>query len=222
MIKCTKTQELESIIEKINTQLDYNRRGQLALTGAINNLTLQFNDLNKEAEYQENKNQREIIYIKKQLVTFIATTVFFSILGAVLYLIFDYTNVGIYYYIILSIMSAGMLFAIPYVKLYISKLLLAYTIVVITCYTVYTSGSESLQPVGLIFVLALVAGLNHSYVYPTITMIMLSVFMFIFFTMVSDRFVVDDTVQGYRSTVWILVAISWSTYVYFQELEKKI
>jgi hypothetical protein len=93
---------------------------------------------------------------------------------------------------------------------------------VIGCYTVYTSGSESLQPVGLIFVLALVAGLNHSYVYPTITMIMLSVFMFIFFTLVSDRFNVDQTVSGYRSTVWILVAICWSFYVYFQEYEKKI
>jgi hypothetical protein len=56
MIKCTKSQELDAIIEKINTQLDYNRRGQLALTGAINKVTLQFNDLNKEAEYQENKN----------------------------------------------------------------------------------------------------------------------------------------------------------------------
>ena len=101
---------------------------------------------------------------------------------------YDFTNVGIYYYIILSFFSMVMLLIIPYVKLYISKLLLAYTIVVIGCYTVYTSGSESLQPVGLIFVLALVAGLNHSYVYPTITMIMLSVFMFIFFTLVSDKF----------------------------------
>jgi hypothetical protein len=101
---------------------------------------------------------------------------------------YDFTNVGIYYYIILSFFSMVMLLIIPYVKLYTSKLLLAYTIVVIGCYTVYTSGSESLQPVGLIFVLALVAGLNHSYVYPTITMIMLSVFMFIFFTLVSDKF----------------------------------
>lgn len=40
MIKCTKSQDLDAIIEKINTQLDYNRRGQLALTGAINKLTL--------------------------------------------------------------------------------------------------------------------------------------------------------------------------------------
>jgi hypothetical protein len=56
MIKCNKSQELEQIIEKINSELDYNRRGQVALTGTINKFTLQFNDLNKEAEYQENKN----------------------------------------------------------------------------------------------------------------------------------------------------------------------
>jgi hypothetical protein len=68
----------------------------------------------------------------------------FTILGAVLYVLFDFTNIGIYYYIILSFFSAGMLFVIPYVKLYISKLLLGYTIVVIACYTVYTSASESL------------------------------------------------------------------------------
>ena len=222
MIKCNKTQELDVIIDKINTQLDYNRRGQLALTGAINKMTLSFNDLNKEAEYQENKNQREITYIKKQLVAFITTTLLFTMLGGLLYMTFDFTNVGIYYYIILSIFSGIMLFLIPHVKQHLSRLLLAYTIVVIGCYTVYTSGSESLQPVGLIFVLALVAGLNQSYVYPTIIMIMLSVLMFIFFTLVSDRFEVDRAVAGFRSAVWILVAICWSSYVYFQELEKKI
>ena len=51
MIKCTKSQELNLIIDKINVQLDFNRRGQLSLTGAINKVTLSFNDLNKEAEY---------------------------------------------------------------------------------------------------------------------------------------------------------------------------
>ena len=97
-------------------QLDYNRRGQLALTGAINKLTLQFNDLNKEAEYQENKNQREITYIKKQLLTFIVTTLSFSLLGGILFWMFDFANVGVYYYIILSMFSAVMLFIIPHVK----------------------------------------------------------------------------------------------------------
>ena len=35
----------------------------MALTGTINKFTLKFNDLNKEAEYQENKNAREIGYV---------------------------------------------------------------------------------------------------------------------------------------------------------------
>ena len=30
------------------------------MSGAINRLTLNFNDLNKETEYQDNKNSREI------------------------------------------------------------------------------------------------------------------------------------------------------------------
>ena len=124
-------------------------------------------------------------------MAFITTTLLFTILGGVLFIVYDFTNVGIYYYIILSSFSAILLFLIPTVKQSISELLLAYTVVVIACYTVYTSGSEPLQPAGLIFVLALVAGLNHSYVYPTIIMIMLSVIMFIFFTLVSDNFQVD-------------------------------
>lgn len=61
-----------------------------------------------------------------------------------LYVIFDFTNVGIYYYLVLSVFSAVILFLIPHAKQHISKLLLAYTIVVIAAYTVYTSGSESL------------------------------------------------------------------------------
>jgi K+-sensing histidine kinase KdpD len=81
-----------------------------------------------------------------------------------------------------------MLALLPVIKVYISKLLLAYTVVVIACYTVYTSESESLQPCGLIFVLAFVAGLNHSYVYPTMFMIMVSVIMFNFFSLVSVKF----------------------------------
>jgi hypothetical protein len=61
-----------------------------------------------------------------------------------------------------------------------------YTVVVIFCYTIYTSESQSLQPTGLIFVLALVAGLNHSYIYPTIFMIILSVMMHIFFSFLKE------------------------------------
>jgi len=75
---------------------------------------------------------------------------------------------------------------LPRLYLYLSKTLLCYTVIVIFCYTIYTSGSESLQPAGLIFVLALVAGLNHSYIFPTITMIMGSVAMFNFFSFLAE------------------------------------
>jgi len=37
----------------------------VAISGAINRWTLQLNDLNKETEYQDNKNAREIIYVKR-------------------------------------------------------------------------------------------------------------------------------------------------------------
>jgi len=106
---------------------------------------------------------------------------------------------------------------------YLSRTLLIYTLIVIFCYTIYTSGSESLQPAGLIFVLALVAGLNHSYIYPTIIMIMASVIMFNFFSF----FVEDEGLENSglvnlsRSFVWFFTGIVWSAYVYMQELEKK-
>lgn len=80
-----------------------------------------------------------------------------------------------------------------------------------------------MQPCGLIFVLAYVAGLNHSYVYPTIIMIMASVFMFVFFSLVSSDFEkLESTISGFRSVMWILTGLCWSLYVYFQELEKRI
>ena len=188
MIKCTKSQELEQILEKINTELDYTRRGQVALTGTIDKVTLGFNDLNKEAEYQENKNQREIVYIRKQMMAFVATTLLFALLGLVLRFTVNFTNVGTIYYFVLSAFTLTTNLALPYLRHHLSKVLLAYTIIVIACYTVYTSESESLQPCGLIFVLALVAGLNHSYVYPTIAVIMLSVLMFIFFSFAGDTY----------------------------------
>lgn len=71
--------------------------------------------------------------------------------------------------------------------------------------------------------LAFVAGLNHSYVYPTIIMIMASVFMFVFFSLVSSDFEkLESTISGFRSVMWILTGLCWSLYVYFQELEKRI
>jgi len=55
---------MENILDKINIELDIDMRGnKVAMGGTINRLTLQLNDLNKETEYQDNKNNREIIYV---------------------------------------------------------------------------------------------------------------------------------------------------------------
>ena len=75
------------------------------MSGAINRWTLQLNDLNKETEYQDKKNNREIVYVKRQMTVFIATTVMYSIFGLVLSMTNDYTNIGIYYYVALSVFS---------------------------------------------------------------------------------------------------------------------
>jgi hypothetical protein len=106
---------------------------------------------------------------------------------------------------------------------YLSNLLLFYTVVVIFCYTIYTSESESLQPTGLIFVLALVAGLNHSYIYITVVMILVSVMMNIFFSFltVTDKQQMNTFVSTFSTTVRIFTGLVWSGYVYIQELEKK-
>lgn len=135
----------------------------------------------------------------------------------------NYTNIGIYYYLGLSLFSMVMYQMLPRLYNYLSRTLLFYTVVVIFCYTIYTSGSESLQPAGLIFVLALVAGLNHSYIFPTIMMIMISVLLFNFFSfLVEDEGIVNSTlVQFMRSFVWMFNGIIWSVYVYMQEYEKK-
>lgn len=154
---------------------------------------------------------------------FIVTTLIFSIFGLTLFLLADFTNVGIFYYLGLSAFSFVMYQLLPRLYLYLSKTLLCYTVVVIFCYTIYTSGSESLQPAGLIFVLALVAGLNHSYIFPTITMIMGSVAMFNFFSFLAedDGIVNSGLIQFNRTFVWFFTGIVWSAYVYMQELEKK-
>lgn len=144
------------------------------------------NDLNKETEYQDNKNSREIIYVKRQMIVFIVTTLLFAVMGLILSLTLNYTNIGIYYYCALSLFSIIVYNVLPRVTTYLSNVLLFYTVVVIFCYTIYTSESESLQPTGLIFVLALVAGLNHSYIYITMIMIVISVMMNIFFSFLTE------------------------------------
>ena len=145
---------------------------------------------------------------------FILTTLLFALFGLALSLTEDYTNIGIYYYLSLSIFSIIVYFTLPKITTYLSNVLLFYTIIVISCYTIYTSESESLQPTGLIFVLALVAGLNHSYIYPTILMILLSVMMNIFFSF----FTVDDEIStfvtSFNTFVRIFSSLVWSSYVY--------
>ena len=114
------------------------------MSGAINRLTLNFNDLNKETEYQDNKNSREIIYVKRQMLVFIITTLLFGLFGLALSVSAGYTNIGIYYYVALSILSIIVYYLLPRVTSYLSNVLLFYTVVVIFCYTIYTSESESL------------------------------------------------------------------------------
>ena len=66
--------------------------------------------------------------------------------------------------------------------------------------------------------MALVAGLNHSFVYPTMLMIILSVLAYIFFSLVSKSNISETenaTISGYRSFMWVLTGLCWSGYVYF-------
>lgn len=111
----------------------------------------------------------------------------FSIVGLILSFIINYTNIGIIYYISLSVFSIVVYMILPKVTKYLSNILLFYTVIIIFCYTIYTSRNESLQPTGLIFVLGLVAGLNHSFIYITMTMIILSVMMHIFFSYINEE-----------------------------------
>jgi uncharacterized membrane protein YgaE (UPF0421/DUF939 family) len=71
-------------------------------------------------------------------------------------------------------------------------------------------------------VLALVAGLNHSFIYPTIGMILGSVLINIFLSR-KDEFEnsFSNFNNTYRVILWIFVGIVWSVYIYMQELEKK-
>ena len=145
-MKCPKTDGLEQIIDKINTELDIDMRGsqKVALSGSINRWTLQLNDLNKETEYQDNKNSREIIYVKRQILVFLANALLFTLFGLSLSISERSVNIGTYYYAALSLFSIVVVCILPRITNYISNILLFYTIVIIFCYTIYTSESESL------------------------------------------------------------------------------
>jgi hypothetical protein len=156
------------------------------------------------------------------MLVFILTTIIFSFFGLILTMTIDFNNIGIYYYLGLSIFTLVIYFVLPKITVYVSNILLFYTIIVIFCYTIYTSNDESLQPTGLIFVLALVAGLNHSFIYPTVSMILASVLMHIFFSFLGEfEGGQSNFNNSYRVALWLVVSCTWSVYVYMQELEKK-
>jgi hypothetical protein len=148
------------------------------------------------------------------MVVFILTTLLFALFGFTLSLTSGYTNIGIYYYLTLSLFSIIVYLILPKITTYLSNVLLFYTIIVISCYTIYTSESESLQPTGLIFVLALVAGLNHSYIYPTVLMILVSVMMNIFFSFLTEDKEISTFVTTFNTFVRIFSSLVWSSYVY--------
>jgi len=75
------------------------------------------------------------------MLVFIATTLLFTMIGVILSLSMEYTNIGIYYYISFSVFSIIVYQLLPKLTTYLSNLLMFYTIVVIFCYTIYTSES---------------------------------------------------------------------------------
>lgn len=157
------------------------------------------------------------------MIVFILTTLIFAIFGFILSMTLSYTNIGIYYYTSLSLFSICVYVFLPRILSQLSNILLFYTLIIIFCYTIYTSESASLQPTGLIFVLALVAGLNHSFIYITMIMIITSVVMNILFSLVTDVDLqeMNAYVQSFSTAVNIFSALVWSAYVYLQELDKK-
>ena len=149
-------------------------------------------------------------------------TAIFSIFGLILYLTISFTIVGIYYYLGLCIFTIIIFYLIPNLANYMSNSLMLYTLVVIFCYSIYTTNDSSLQPTGLLFVLGLVAGLNHSFIYPTMVIILVSVLVYIFFSLI-NRF--DSTTSSFENSFyacsWFFGGVLWSVFVYMQELEKK-
>ena len=182
-MKVPKTDVLEQILDKINTELDLDRRGsqQIAMSGAINRLTLQLNDMNKETEFQNNKNQREVLYIKRLLIIFVIKTFLYFLVGVLIAVTENTYNIGIYYYFFLAVFTGVILLVMNRLLNYLSNLVLIYTIISVSCYSIYTTSGEVLHPTGLFFVATMVACLNHSFVYPTILINMVGIFFQIFF-----------------------------------------
>lgn len=197
--------------------------GTQLLSGSINTWTLTLNDMNQETEYQENKNSREVVYVRRQMVVFIIMTLIFTIFGLILYLTIGFTINGIYYFLGLSILTVIIYYLFPNFTNYMSSSLMVYTLIVIFCYSIYSSNDGSLQPTGLLFILGLIAGLNHSFIYPTMIIILVSVLVYIFFSII-NKF--DSSASNFENSfmtcTWFFAGVLWSAFVYTQELDKKI
>lgn len=106
-MKVPKSDQLENILEKINLELDSDIRlsQNRSMSGAINPITMIFNDLNKETEYQEVKNSREQKYNSKILVVLALTCFTFGLLALSMTLTQDSTSTSIYFYFVLCLVT---------------------------------------------------------------------------------------------------------------------
>lgn len=121
------------------------------------------------------------MYIKRLLIIFVLKTFLYFLLGVLIALTEENYNIGIYYYFFLSLFSGVILLIMNKMLNYLSNLVLIYTLISVSCYSIYTTSGEVLHPTGLFFVATMVACLNHSFVYPTILIIMVGIFFQVFF-----------------------------------------
>lgn len=88
----------------------------------------------------------------------------FCLLGLVRTLTSDFNSISIFYYLIVGIVTIVLKQIVDRFPKYFSVLTLLFQMFITLCFTIYSSKSETLQPNGLIFVMALVAGLSFSYI----------------------------------------------------------
>lgn len=142
-------------------------------------------------------------------------TSIFSLFGLILYLTINFTIVGIYYYLGLCIFTIIIYYIFPNLTNYMSSSLMIYTLILIFYYSIYTTNDSSLQPTGLLFVLALVAGLNHSFIYPTMIIILVSVLVYIFFSLTNQQNNSTSSFENlFKTCTWFFGGVLWSVNVY--------
>lgn len=192
-----------------------------SMSGAINKWTLIFNDLNKETEYQEVKTGRELKYVKQLLIVFTVVCLVYTVCGVVGWLTDGIVNPGTFYYLGNGIMTVLLLVLLPKVSNYISNVTLVFSIIVIVCFTVYTTHSETLQPNALNFIFAFIACLNLNYAFLTMTLILLSALVCISVKFLQMTLQKDQVSFGVSMVDFILLSLLWSSYIYIQEFDKK-